>query len=49
MELCSGIDLTAGTTVHDAIFCCRKQDCSPAESAAIMEEVRTLEALLKQV
>ncbi|CAK6979040.1 spectrin beta chain%2C non-erythrocytic 5 [Scomber scombrus] len=26
-----------------------KQDCSPAESAAIMEEVRGLEALLKQV
>ncbi|XP_060938197.1 spectrin beta chain, non-erythrocytic 2 [Limanda limanda] len=26
-----------------------KQDCSPAESAAIMEEVRRLEALLKQV
>ncbi|XP_030614955.1 spectrin beta chain, non-erythrocytic 5 [Archocentrus centrarchus] len=26
-----------------------KQDCSPAESAAIMEEVRALEALLKQV
>ncbi|XP_035467370.2 spectrin beta chain, non-erythrocytic 5 isoform X2 [Scophthalmus maximus] len=26
-----------------------KQDCNPAESAAIMEEVRGLEALLKQV
>uniref|UniRef100_A0A3Q1IVH4 Calponin-homology (CH) domain-containing protein n=1 Tax=Anabas testudineus TaxID=64144 RepID=A0A3Q1IVH4_ANATE len=26
-----------------------KQDCSPAESSAIMEEVRALEALLKQV
>ncbi|XP_024910886.1 spectrin beta chain, non-erythrocytic 5 isoform X2 [Cynoglossus semilaevis] len=26
-----------------------KQDCSPAESAAIMEQVRTLEALLKKV
>ncbi|KAG7215088.1 hypothetical protein INR49_011666 [Caranx melampygus] len=26
-----------------------KQDCSPAESAAIMEEVRALEALLEQV
>ncbi|XP_034432002.1 spectrin beta chain, non-erythrocytic 1 [Hippoglossus hippoglossus] len=26
-----------------------KQDCSPAESAAIMEEVRRLESLLKQV
>ncbi|XP_028251320.1 spectrin beta chain, non-erythrocytic 5 [Parambassis ranga] len=26
-----------------------KQDCSPAESAAIMQEVRGLEALLKQV
>ncbi|XP_071354370.1 spectrin beta chain, non-erythrocytic 5 [Trachinotus anak] len=26
-----------------------KQDCSPADSAAIMEEVRGLEALLKQV
>ncbi|XP_069573815.1 spectrin beta chain, non-erythrocytic 5 [Brachyistius frenatus] len=26
-----------------------KQDCSPAESAAIMEEVRVLEAMLKQV
>ncbi|KAF7648029.1 hypothetical protein LDENG_00163000 [Lucifuga dentata] len=26
-----------------------KQDCSPAESAAILEEVRGLEALLKQV
>lgn len=31
------------------IFCYRKQDCSPAESSAIMEEVRALEALLKQV
>lgn len=30
-------------------LCYRKQDCSPAESAAVVEEVRALEALLKQV
>lgn len=29
--------------------CYRKRDCSPAESAAIMEEVSALEELLRQV
>lgn len=30
-------------------YCHRKKDCSPAESAAIMEEVRALEELLQQL
>lgn len=36
----------------DVRFCflsCRKKDISPAESAAITEEVQGLEALLSQV
>lgn len=31
------------------MLCYRKHDCSPAESAAIMEEVRALEDLLRQL
>lgn len=31
------------------MLCYRKQDCSPAESAAIMEEVHALEDLLRQL